>query len=118
MAKDRINLRISQEDKEKIKKRADSLGLTLSDFIRQSALYATVVQYKVLELNNLVYEINKIGTNINQIAKICNQSQSVSPVALQNLQNRHSELYSLMTNVLVTNEDRAKLIEILHAKKY
>ena len=39
----RLELRLQPTDKEKIKKRAASLGLSMSDFVRQMALYGFVI---------------------------------------------------------------------------
>jgi len=109
----RLELRLQPTDKEKIKKRAASLGLSMSDFVRQMALYGFAVQYRADILYDLIKAINRIGTNINQIAKICNESRSVSITSLRNLQREHSQLFSLLKNTLVLDEDRAKIIELI-----
>ena len=108
-----IQFRLSDEDKNKIRNRAAAAGVSMSDFVRQMALYGFAVQYRADILYDLLVAINRIGTNINQVAKVCNESRSVSPASLQRLQKEHSDLQMLLTRTLVLDEDRAKLVEIL-----
>ena len=104
--------RIGNDDLEKIKQRAESINLSTSEFIRQAALNGFIVQYNTVELNRLIWEVNKIGVNINQIVKICNEAKFVSPKAIERLHNEHREVWRILSNALVT-EDVRKLIKIL-----
>nr|AFF18208.1 MobC [Psychrobacter sp. DAB_AL109bw] len=95
MARDRyIQIRLTSDEMAEIKKRAG--GITTSSFLRQLALEQPVPQpspkpTKIVYSADpeLVREVNRIGININQIAKHANEGQEVSNavlIALLNLQ--------------------------------
>jgi len=113
---DRLEIRINHEDKQQIKQRASVLNVSVSDYIRQMSLHGFAVQYRTSILYDLQVAINRIGTNINQIAKVCNETRSVLSSSLLKLQEEHAELRGLLSRVLVLDEDRSKLIEILSSK--
>lgn len=69
-----------------IKKYADQLGMSMASYIRHQAIHGRVdINYPIVasipEIQKLTYELGKIGTNLNQIAKYYNtgglQAQSV-----------------------------------------
>lgn len=62
----RLRIRVSEEDKKIIERRAKSCNLDVSKYVRMSAMntkYTSKTDIKT------AYELNKIGVNINQIAK-------------------------------------------------
>lgn len=62
----RLRIRVSEEDKKNIESRAKSCNLDISKYVRMSAMntkYTSKTDIKT------AYELNKIGVNINQIAK-------------------------------------------------
>ena len=61
----------SYEDKE-LKKKARAVGLSNSSFIRQLIKGYVHDDNLTIEIHNLIYELNKIGNNINQIAYVAN----------------------------------------------
>lgn len=111
----RFEFRIEHDDLEKIKLRARSVNLSTSEFVRQAALQGFIIQYNTIELNRLIWEVNKIGVNINQIAKLCNEAKFVSPKALEKLQEEHGEVWRILFNALVT-DDVSKLLKIIARK--
>lgn len=91
-----------------IKKRAG--GITTSTFLRQLALEQPIPQPKprpkeVLHKADpeLVREVNRIGININQIAKHLNEKQEVSNAVLIALLNLQSSLDSTLAKTM-TND--------------
>jgi len=69
----------------------------VSDFIRQVILTGKFKVPKVSQnFENLLYEINKIGNNINQIAKHCNINNSVDIKVLEQLAKIEEELSILL----------------------
>lgn len=73
-----IRVRITDLENETIRKEADNLGFrhNISEFIRQKILrkkMVTVNPNKLIdELYSLRFELNKIGSNLNQIANYTN----------------------------------------------
>lgn len=89
-----IQIRLTDDEMAEIKKRAG--GITTSAFLRQLALEQPIPQPKPRPKEilhkadpDLVREVNRIGININQIAKNINERQEVGNavlIALLNLQ--------------------------------
>lgn len=68
-----ILIRLSKNQKEKIKDRATSAGYgerELSKYIRDIALNGKIIDFS--ELRELTKTINRIGNNVNQATKIMN----------------------------------------------
>jgi len=110
---ERFEFRVDSEEKNKIKKMASNLGVSVSEYVRQMSLNGFAVQYRTDVLHDLVIAVNKIGTNINQIAKVCNEARAVLSEDVKQLQYEHSQLFALLRNALVLDEDRAKIIELI-----
>ncbi|MCP9237906.1 hypothetical protein [Lewinella sp. JB7] len=67
--------RCSEAEYVNIRERADEAGLSLSAYIRQAALFdgEIVVQQSPPKINaDIIYELNKVGHNFNQITRIAN----------------------------------------------
>ena len=72
----RIFIRITAEDKLEIEAKAKSLGCTSSQYIRDVVLNNKIITKTDVEM---VFQVRKIGTNVNQIARLCNAMNVVSP---------------------------------------
>ena len=72
----KLTLRVSEKEHEKLEKLANEEGLTINDFIRVKLLKFKPSKRKAKsvceEKKKLLYEIHKIGVNLNQIAKLVN----------------------------------------------
>lgn len=68
--KRQVKFYVSDEELEKLKKNISKSGLRKSNFLRKASLENEVI---VIEgLDELVFQIKKIGVNLNQIAKQLN----------------------------------------------
>ena len=67
----KLEIRLPESEKERVRKKAKSANLTMSEFARQCMLKGKVKDYRYLI--KLIAEINSIGNNINQATKILNQ---------------------------------------------
>lgn len=65
-------LRLSPNEKEELKARADRAGLNLSEYIRSRAL-GKKIKTEVEE--EAIRQIRRVGTNLNQIAKWANEGK-------------------------------------------
>lgn len=76
----RIEIRVCQQEYEKLEKYALEAGyLNVAQYLRESGLtrkQITSPSTKQKERNQWLYEINRIGNNINQIAKKLNQNKA------------------------------------------
>jgi len=94
----RLELRLDENEKILIKDHAQKMQMTISDYIRQMALRGLVVYYRSDVLNELIVAINRIGVNINQIAKMCNEERSLAQHDLIRLQIEHANLFRLVAD--------------------
>lgn len=94
-----IQIRVTDDEMKEIKQRAGSVST--STFLRQIALNQPIVQSAPVQKKiihsvdpALIREVNRIGNNINQIAKQLNSGTELSNavlIALLNLQNSLDE---------------------------
>jgi len=93
-----IKIRLTPSELDKIEQLAkENNAKNLSDFVRQIVLTGKFKTTKAQQnYEALLYEINKIGNNINQIAKHCNINNSVDIKVLEELARIEEELSILM----------------------
>jgi len=99
----RITIRLTDEELNKIREKAKKKGLTISDLFRQSVLGKSAVRRKQKIDCNVVkilaYEINKVGVNINQIAKGINTTGEIDIQVLESLLNIEYTLAEILKMV-------------------
>lgn len=78
-----IRARLSEEEKEQVCRRAKAEGITLSMYLRKSVLGERIASKTDIQI---VFELKKIGTNLNQLAKHVN-SLPIDDNILKSLEN-------------------------------
>jgi hypothetical protein len=74
-----LKFRVSDDEKILIYEQMEKLELTnFSQYSRQMLTKGKVIKKDYKELRDLISELGRIGNNINQIAKIANQTQHIS----------------------------------------
>jgi len=97
-------VRFTPEEAERIKQIAEAKGLTVSELIRRSVLGLPIPERmspKRLAKRNEIFrkyltEVNRIGVNINQIARYCNKYREVDTLVLERLVEIERELGELL----------------------
>lgn len=97
-----ILIRVTKEEKQQIIKNMQSAGLnTLTNYVRRMALTGRVIKIdftslkeSLLETGKYVYELNKIGNNLNQIAHKLNQTDIVEKEDVEFLISEFSKIQS------------------------
>ena len=84
-----ITVRCTVDERDKIKSRAESHSLSLSDFILRSALGKKIVV--INGLDDVIRQMKAIGNNINQLARAVNEGK----VNAVNFDAVHRDLYAL-----------------------
>lgn len=76
-----VKLRMTPQEKVELQARAKALDMNMSDYIRMvSARPPEVTRRQYDELiDRAIYEVHKIGVNINQIAKKYNENEYITP---------------------------------------
>ena len=65
-------------------------------FIRKMLIEGVIINVDTAPLENIFYEMHKIGTNINQIAKVANTNGTVSRAELENLKGKVEEIWHIL----------------------
>ena len=90
-------MRVTPRENELIKERMELHGFkNFNTYARYMLLTGEVVTVDYSELIKLRTEINRIGTNINQLAKYVNTTEEITLENFQNLQDSLAEVKRLM----------------------
>ena len=72
-------IRVTEAELATLALQAASYGATLTDFIRQRALTGEAIRRRGAAEAQLLSELNRIGVNLNQIARSLNSGQGRDP---------------------------------------
>ncbi|MGV8958387.1 plasmid mobilization protein [Lactococcus lactis] len=113
-----LKVYVTEKEKEQILKNMEKANAkTITNYVREMALNEGKIKvYHFSELKNAlsetgkyVYELNKIGNNINQIAKKVNESDVVAKEEVQYLQIQFEQIkknYETTFNLLLKELNR------------
>ena len=87
-----MKFRATEEEAAEIRRKAAVAGMTVSRFLRTSAVNGQVVLYNTADLFGLRSDLRRIGNNINQIAMVVNSNRSVYQSDVRELKKQFSEL--------------------------
>lgn len=91
-----LKIRISPEDKERIKLKMEDAGiLNMSAYVRKMALDGICVKLDLVEVRQLIVMLQRCTSNLNQYAKRANQTGSIYAADIEDLQNRLDEIWEL-----------------------
>lgn len=71
--KTEIRIKVTENEWQFAKDKADYLCMTMSDMIRRFIKDGVIIKYEPFDIKELSNEINKVGVNINQIARAINE---------------------------------------------
>ena len=92
-----IRVKVTEAELQYAKDKAESCGLTMSEYIRQVIQKGFVVKLETFDIKGLSVEMNRIGTNINQIAKHVNEKGGdYDKQDMQNLIEEFKELQAVV----------------------
>ena len=100
MKTEMLRVRMTPEEKAALHRRASLHRKSMSEYIRCVAKCPPDVTRDEFDASivRMIYEINKIGVNINQIAKKYNEHQYVEPSA--DLLDKLDEVYAMMKSTI------------------
>lgn len=91
-----IHLRINEKDLQIIKRNMDKYNIqNMSFYMRTVAIKPYIINVDSNELRQVNYEINKIGVNINQIAKLANQNKEINNADIKEIKDLMKKLESI-----------------------
>ena len=80
------------EELQLLNDKANALGMTKSAYIRDSILFGQARKADDKNYEKVIYELNKIGSNINQLAYIANAEFSTNGIEVLSLLSHYQEL--------------------------
>mgnify|MGYP004652901057 CR=1 FL=1 len=103
----RLYLRVTEDEKYQLKIKADIAHMSISEYI--ITLSENKKIYTVDQLPKLIFEISKIGTNVNQVVHGINYEHRVSGSDIKVLQDKLTEVQDLLlklVNELTDSEEK------------
>lgn len=91
-----VNFRIDEEEKQQLDKRIQDAGIGRENFLRKSVLNNEIVIKDLKYFHELAVAVDKIGVNVNQIAKIANQSGFVTKDDIESVKKRVDRVWRLL----------------------
>ena len=90
-------LRVTPEEHEFIKKKMALIHTdNFNAYARKILIYGYVIEVDLSKYHELANEVNKIGVNINQIAKVANETRGISPQSIDQLQQEVEKVWQLL----------------------
>lgn len=93
--KRKFNVYLLDEEWEILEAKKDEAEMTKSDFIRNVIMFGAAhkrTMFSKEDSQRLIYELNRIGNNINQIAAKVNSKGTVDEIDFENLQELYISL--------------------------
>jgi hypothetical protein len=95
-AKSRIlNFRVTEQDHQRIHRRAEKAGLSLSGYLLTMALDGKLIITPGLA--EAAHELRKIGNNINQLTRLCHEGKITCP-DLQGVKQAMEEIWRSLSS--------------------
>ncbi len=96
-----IKFDVTEEEKEIIEKKQKMSGITSKgSFYRKMILEGIVIKTDMSAIKNLTVSINRIGNNINQIARRANQTGNIYNDDLKEINEKMSVIWELLKSTL------------------
>lgn len=93
-----LNIRMSDEERRYIQHKADTAKKSISDYIRSVSITGVVINTDTSKAVAVLTELNRIGNNINQIAKAVHMhGDYVSPDDIRSIR----EEFEAMKNIII-----------------
>ena len=94
-----VKFRMTEQEKALLQLQAKRYQMNMSDYIRRVSARPPDVTKEEFDtsIQRTIYEIHRIGVNVNQIAKKYNESNYVQPSEL--LMKQLADIYELMRNL-------------------
>lgn len=115
----RLTIRLTIDESEEIELKAQIAGLLISEYVRKNSLGRQLKKIQVPAINQQIYselvlmrgELQKQGTNINQIARLAHSQKFLSLDALRSIleltsaiENFQTELTAFQSKVMGNND--------------
>ena len=96
-----FNFRVNEKEYNKIKSKREKSKLNTSEYLLKTAMDKEIVVINGLE--EVITQLRKIGSNINQLTKLSNQG-SITNVDLENVKEELKNIWQLL-NLLIQTQN-------------
>ncbi|MDF2885480.1 MAG: mobC [Clostridiaceae bacterium] len=96
----KLNFFVDEYEKDIIDTKAKAALLNRSEYLRTIAMDGMIIQQDLKAVRDLSVELNKIGNNINQIARVVNTNQTMNKKDLEDLQKMMDTICEKIADVL------------------
>ena len=93
-----LHFRITPTEKKEIEEKAKLVGKSVANYLLSLSQNQRIVVAK--KLPTLIYEINKIGVNVNQITAVANSQKYVSKEMLMKVREELQKVVDLLQQIL------------------
>ena len=91
-----ITIRVTKQEKERLIKKSQKAEMTLSEYLIEQGLERDIVIIE--DVKNLVYELRKIGNNINQLTDLAN-SGAIRTVYLDGFKEDMKKIWTNLNDI-------------------
>ena len=100
LRKNQINLKVTKDELRIIDKKAEVACLSRNGYLIKMAIEGAVIIQDLDNMRDFTNEINKIGVNINQIAKHINTTNNIYKSDIEELKKKIEEIYKIVESIL------------------
>ena len=93
-------IKFSPEEWEKVCKRAAALNQRTGTYIRKIAVNGIIKSYSIRNFDSLKRMLNRIGNELNQIAKVANSTQSIYEKDVKDLRRSYNDMQMILDRYL------------------
>ncbi len=91
----------SPDEWQTVCERAAALGQRTGTYIRRIAVRGTIKNFDMKQFNHLIMSFNRIGNELNQIARVVNSTQSVYAKDIEDMKKSFEYFETVFANYLL-----------------
>ena len=91
----------SPDEWQTVCERAAALGQRTGTYIRRIAVRGTIKSFDMKQFNHLIMSFNRIGNELNQIARVANSTRSVYAKDIEDMKKSFEYLETVFANYLM-----------------
>ena len=95
-----FNFRVNEKEYNKIKSKIEKSELNTSEYLLKTAMNKEIIVIDGLE--EIIMQLRKIGNNINQLTKLCNQGR-LTNINLEDVKKEMKSIWQLL-NLLIQKQ--------------
>ena len=95
------HIKYNAEEWKIVSEKAAALGKRAGTFIREISVQGVIKNCDMRQFNHLIMSFNRIGNELNQIAKVANSTQSVYAKDIEDMKKSYEYLKAVFENYLL-----------------